>query len=69
MDRVDGGVVYRAELEEDYNVSTLEPVIVGPDFSDGPDAANDALRNIDNVYAEVPKLATQCGGSTYSALE
>lgn len=50
MDRVDGGVVYRAELEEDYNVSTLEPVIVGPDFSDGPDAANDALRNIDNVY-------------------
>jgi len=50
MDRVDGGVVYRAELEEDYNVSTLEPVIVGPDFSDGPDAANDALRNVDNVY-------------------
>jgi secreted PhoX family phosphatase len=50
MDRVDGGVVYRAELEDDYNVSTLEPVIVGPDFSDGPDAANDALRNIDNVY-------------------
>jgi secreted PhoX family phosphatase len=50
MDRVDGGVVYRAELETDYNVSTLEPVIVGPDFSDGPDDANDALRNIDNVY-------------------
>jgi len=50
MDRVDGGIVYRAELEADYNVSTLEPVIVGPDFSDGMDAANDALRNIDNVY-------------------
>jgi secreted PhoX family phosphatase len=50
MDRVDGGVVYRAELEADYNVSTLEPVIVGPDFSDGMADANDALRNIDNVY-------------------
>jgi len=50
MDRVDGGVVYRAELERDYNVSTLEPVIVGPDFTDGPSDADDALRNIDNVY-------------------
>jgi secreted PhoX family phosphatase len=50
MDRVDGGVVYRAELEDDYNVSTLEPVIVGPDFTDPPRDANDALRNIDNVY-------------------
>ena len=50
MDRVDGGVVYRAELERDYNVSTLEPVITGPDFTDGPEDADDALRNIDNVY-------------------
>ena len=51
MDRVDGGVVYRAELEDDYNVSTLEPVIVGPDFTDPPADADDALRNVDNVYA------------------
>ena len=50
MDRVDGGVVYRAELEPDYNVSTLEPVITGPDFTDSPEDADDALRNIDNVY-------------------
>jgi secreted PhoX family phosphatase len=50
MDRVDGGVVYRAELEPDYNVSTLEPVITGPDFTDSPQDADDALRNIDNVY-------------------
>ncbi|MFC7156693.1 alkaline phosphatase PhoX [Halomarina halobia] len=50
MDRVDGGVVYRAELEPDYNVSTLEPVIVGPDFTDPPADADDALRNVDNVY-------------------
>jgi len=50
MDRVDGGVVYRAELEYDYDVSTLEPVIVGPDFTDPPEDADDALRNIDNVY-------------------
>ncbi|SFK64609.1 protein of unknown function [Halogranum rubrum] len=50
MDRVDGGVVYRGKLEEQYNISTLEPVIVGPDFTDGPKVANDALRNVDNVY-------------------
>jgi secreted PhoX family phosphatase len=50
LDRVDGGVVYRAELEPDYDVSTLEPVITGPDFTDGPEDADDALRNIDNVY-------------------
>ncbi|RKS82500.1 uncharacterized protein DUF839 [Haloarcula quadrata] len=50
MDRVDGGVVYRGVLESDYNVSTLEPVITGPDFTDEPEDANDALRNIDNVY-------------------
>ncbi|EJN58036.1 putative cell surface protein [Halogranum salarium B-1] len=50
MDRVDGGVVYRGKLEEQYNISTLEPVIVGPDFTDGPEVANDALRNVDNVY-------------------
>ena len=51
MDRVDGGVVYRGKLESDYNVSTLEPVIVGPDFTDPAEVANSALRNIDNVYA------------------
>jgi secreted PhoX family phosphatase len=51
MDRVDGGVVYRGELEADYNVSRLEPVIVGPDFTDPPADADDALRNVDNVYA------------------
>jgi secreted PhoX family phosphatase len=50
LDRVDGGVVYRAELEEDYTVSTLEPVIVGPDASDPAAVADDALINIDNVY-------------------
>ncbi|WP_173862769.1 alkaline phosphatase PhoX [Salinigranum rubrum] len=50
MDRVDGGVVYRGELDANYNVSTLEAVIVGPDFTDAAEVANDALRNIDNVY-------------------
>jgi len=50
MDRVDGGIVYRGELEDDYNISTLEPVIVGPDFTDEPEDADDALRNVDNVY-------------------
>ena len=50
LDRVDGGLVYRAELESDYNISTLEPVIVGPDATDPADVANDALLNIDNVF-------------------
>nr|WP_254528475.1 alkaline phosphatase PhoX [Natrinema gelatinilyticum] len=50
LDRVDGGVVYRAELEDDFDVSTLEPVIVGPDASDPADVADDALINVDNVY-------------------
>jgi hypothetical protein len=50
MDRVDGGVIYRGELDASYDVSTLEPVIVGPDFTDGPEDANDSVRNIDNVY-------------------
>jgi hypothetical protein len=51
LDRVDGGVVYRGILEDDYNIATLEPVIVGPDFTDSPSDADDALRNIDNGYA------------------
>ncbi|PSP65012.1 cell surface protein [Halobacteriales archaeon QH_8_67_36] len=52
LERVDGGVVYRAELESDYNVSTLEPVIVGPDFTEEQAMADvdDSLRNVDNVY-------------------
>ncbi len=50
LDRVDGGVVYRAELKEEYDISTLEPVIVGPDASDPANVANDALLNIDNVF-------------------
>ena len=49
LSRVDGGVVYRGQLEEDYNISTLEPAIVGPDASDPAAVADDALLNIDNV--------------------
>ena len=50
VDRVDGGLVYRAEIEENYNISTLEPVIVGPDATDPADVANDALLNVDNIF-------------------
>ena len=49
MDRVDGGVVYRAELEDDYNVSRMEPVIVGPDGTDEAAIADNQLINVDNV--------------------
>jgi secreted PhoX family phosphatase len=50
LDRVDGGIVYRAEIEADYNISTLEPAIVGPDATDPANVANDALLNVDNVF-------------------
>jgi secreted PhoX family phosphatase len=50
MDRVDGGVVYRGQLEPDYNISELEPVITGPDGTDPASVADDALINVDNVY-------------------
>jgi secreted PhoX family phosphatase len=50
LQRVDGGVVYRAELGTDYDITELEPVIVGPEFSQPADVANSALRNVDNVY-------------------
>ncbi|RDI72287.1 alkaline phosphatase PhoX [Halopelagius longus] len=49
-ERVDGGLVYRGKLEDDYNISTLEPVIVGPDATDPADVADDALVNVDNIY-------------------
>ncbi|MFB6125840.1 MAG: alkaline phosphatase PhoX [Halolamina sp.] len=50
FDRVDGGMVYRGRLEPDYNISRLEPVIVGPTSQDPADVADDALLNVDNVY-------------------
>jgi secreted PhoX family phosphatase len=50
LSRVDGGVVYRATLESDYDISTLDPVITGPDGSDPAAVADDALVNVDNVY-------------------
>ena len=51
LDRVDGGLVYRATIEEEYTIKTLEPVIVGPDASDPASVADDALLNVDNVFA------------------
>jgi secreted PhoX family phosphatase len=52
LDRIDGGIIFRGELEQDYNVSRLEPVIVGPDFvpSDRQADGDDGVANIDNVY-------------------
>ncbi|MFB6281570.1 MAG: alkaline phosphatase PhoX [Haloferacaceae archaeon] len=50
MKQVDGGMVYRGRLEADYNLSTLEPVIVGPNSNDPAAISDDALLNIDNVY-------------------
>ncbi|WP_321576091.1 alkaline phosphatase PhoX [Halosolutus gelatinilyticus] len=49
MERVDGGVVYRAELEADYDISRLEPMVVGADAADPASVADDAIINIDNV--------------------
>ncbi|QLH76966.1 DUF839 domain-containing protein [Halosimplex rubrum] len=50
LDRVDGGVVYRGTLDSNYDITTLEPVIVGPDATDPADVADDALINVDNLY-------------------
>ncbi|PCR89940.1 alkaline phosphatase PhoX [Natrinema ejinorense] len=49
MERVDGGVVYRAELESGYDVSTLESVVVGPDATDRESVVDAAPINVDNV--------------------
>ncbi|QSW97838.1 alkaline phosphatase PhoX [Haloterrigena alkaliphila] len=49
MDRVDGGVVYRAQLDSEYDVSTLEPVVVGPDATDSESIVDAAPINVDNV--------------------
>jgi secreted PhoX family phosphatase len=50
LSRVDGGVVYRGELSPDYDLTTLEPVIVGAGADDPANVADDALLNVDNVY-------------------
>ncbi|WP_246998606.1 alkaline phosphatase PhoX [Halosolutus gelatinilyticus] len=49
FDEVDTGLLYRAELEDDYDVSTLEPVIVGPNPSDSESLQDVSLINLDNV--------------------
>jgi secreted PhoX family phosphatase len=49
LDEVDSGVVYRAELEEDYDVSRLEPAVVGPNDSDPQSVKDVSLVNVDNV--------------------
>lgn len=49
LDRVDGGLVYRGELGPNYDISQLEPAIVGPDSTDSSAVSDDALINIDNV--------------------
>ncbi|WP_339104812.1 alkaline phosphatase PhoX [Haloterrigena salinisoli] len=49
FDEVDTGVLYRAELEADYDVSTLEPVVVGPNASDSESLLDESLINVDNV--------------------
>ncbi|SEW02595.1 alkaline phosphatase PhoX [Natrinema salifodinae] len=49
FDRVDTGVVYRAELESGYDVSRLEPVVVGPNDGDPESILDESLINVDNV--------------------
>ncbi|MFC3957393.1 alkaline phosphatase PhoX [Halovivax cerinus] len=49
FDEVDTGVVYRARLDEAYDVSRLEPVIVGPNASDPGSLQDVSLVNVDNV--------------------
>ncbi len=60
MERVDGGVVYRAKLEDDYDVSRLEPVVVGADAADPASVADDAIINIDNVMVLPDRRVLLC---------
>ncbi|WP_029601464.1 alkaline phosphatase PhoX [Natronobacterium lacisalsi] len=49
FDEVDTGLLYRGELDEHYDVSRLEPVIVGPNPSDPESLQDVSLINLDNV--------------------
>jgi secreted PhoX family phosphatase len=49
-ERVDGGMVYRGTVEDDYNVSRLEPAVVGPDATDPSSVADKTPLNVDNTY-------------------
>ena len=49
FDEVQTGVLYRAELEDGYDVSRLEPVVVGPNESDPQSLLDESLINVDNV--------------------
>ncbi|AEH36537.1 alkaline phosphatase PhoX [Halopiger xanaduensis] len=49
FDTVATGVVYRGELDRNYNVSTLEPVVVGPNEGDAEELMNASLINVDNL--------------------
>jgi len=49
FDEVESGVLYRAELEDGYDVSRLEPVVVGPNGSDPESLKDVSLINVDNV--------------------
>jgi len=49
FDEVESGVLYRAELGDGYDVSRLEPVVVGPNGSDPESLKDVSLINVDNV--------------------
>jgi secreted PhoX family phosphatase len=48
--QVDGGMVYRATVEEDYDVTRLEPAVVGPNADDPASVADKTPLNVDNTY-------------------
>jgi secreted PhoX family phosphatase len=60
LERVDGGVVYRAELDANYDVSRFEPVVVGADAADPASVADDAIINIDNVMVMRDRRVLLC---------
>ena len=48
-DRVDGGMVYRGKVDENYNVTKLVPVVVGPNAADPASVADKTPLNVDNI--------------------
>jgi secreted PhoX family phosphatase len=49
-EQVDGGMVYRATVTDDYDVTRLEPAVVGPNAADPASVADKTPLNVDNTY-------------------
>lgn len=47
--QVDGGMIYRGKVDENYDVTKLVPAVVGPKSSDPASVADKSPQNVDNI--------------------